>query len=61
MDDQGAQWQKLGGGQIATNGWSTIDSRFSLQSTGDIQQLRLHVMGAATGTRIVIDNFKLGL
>lgn len=61
IDDQGAQWQKLGGGQIATKGWSTIDSRFSLQSTGDIQQLRLHVMGAATGTRIVIDNFKLGL
>ena len=61
VDDEGAHWQKLGGGQVATNSWSTINSQFSLQSSGNINQLRLHVMGAATSSRIIIDNVKLGL
>ncbi|SET48057.1 peptidyl-Asp metalloendopeptidase Metallo peptidase. MEROPS family M72 [Marinobacter segnicrescens] len=61
IDDEGAHWQKLGGGQVATNSWSTINSQFSLQSSGNINQLRLHVMGAATSSRIIIDNVKLGL
>ncbi|MGM0571659.1 carbohydrate binding domain-containing protein [Marinobacter sp.] len=61
VDDEGAHWQKLGGGQIATNSWATIDSQFGLQPSGNIDQLRLHVMGAATSSRIVIDNFRLGL
>ncbi|UZD65576.1 carbohydrate binding domain-containing protein [Marinobacter sp. AN1] len=61
IDDEGAHWQKLGGGQVATNSWSTINSQFSLQPSGNINQLRLHVMGAATSSRIIIDNVKLGL
>lgn len=60
VDDQGAHWQKLGGSQVATNSWSAVNSQFSLQSAGQIRQLRLHIMGAATSSRIVIDNFKLG-
>lgn len=61
VDDEGAHWQQLSDGQMATNSWSSIQSQFSIQPSGAISQLRLHIMGADTSSRIVIDNFKLGL
>ena len=61
VDDQGAHWQQLGGGEMATNSWSSIQSQFSIQAAGAISQLRLHIMGADTSSRIVIDNVTLGL
>lgn len=61
VDDEGSHWQRLGGGELATNAWSTIESRFSIQPSGPVSQLRLHIMGASTSSRIVIDNFRLGL
>ncbi|WP_189578550.1 carbohydrate binding domain-containing protein [Marinobacter zhanjiangensis] len=61
VDDQGAHWQQLGQGQMATNNWSSIQSQFSIQPAGAISQLRLHIMGADTSSRIIIDNFTLGL
>ncbi len=61
VDDTGAHWQQLGGEEVATGNWVTVNSRFVLQSSGLISQLRLHIMGPDPSTRIVIDNFKLGL
>lgn len=61
VDDEGEHWQQLGEGEMATNAWSSIQSQFSIQPSGAISQVRLHVMGADTSSRIIIDNFTLGL
>ncbi|WP_328188233.1 carbohydrate binding domain-containing protein [Marinobacter sp. OP 3.4] len=60
VDDEGAHWQQLGGAELATNNWSSLQGQFSIQPVGSISQLRLHIMGADTSSRIVIDNFRLG-
>jgi hypothetical protein len=59
VDDEGGHWQQLGGQNIATYGWKTIEASFSIDAAGPVTQLRLHVMGPQPATRLYIDNLRV--
>lgn len=59
VDSRGPQWQRLARETLSTSSWNELSADFRLENQGPVSQVRLHVMGAQTDTRILLDNVKL--
>lgn len=59
VDAAGAHWQNLGSQDLATQNWARLDTEFRIDAEGPLTQLRLHVMGPAPDTSLVIDNLRV--
>lgn len=59
VDAEGAKWQQLGSQALAIGSWGEVSASFTLNNSGPVSQVRLHVMGPDPQTRMVIDNVRL--
>lgn len=59
VDERGGRWQKLAHQSVSTHAWHQLSASFSINASGPLTQLRLHVFGPEAATNIFIDNLRI--
>lgn len=59
VDDKGGHWQQLTSRQVSTYDWQSLETTFTVEASGPITQMRMHVFGPQPATNLYIDNLRV--
>ncbi|WP_152205016.1 carbohydrate binding domain-containing protein [Marinobacter changyiensis] len=59
VDNDGGHWQQLTSRRVATHNWHSLETTFTVEASGPVTQMRMHVFGPQPATNLYTDNLRV--